>query len=493
MSQGAAAVRPADPRTPLLEVVAAAMAATWRRRKVIAVPLLVLPVVGLAIGMVAPRSYETRMTLLVQDAGRALPNIQDMAVGTNLKDRMEALRAILASRRVMLGVAQDIGLLPADADRPRQDAVVRSLAQAVNVQLIGTEVLEFTYRAPYPQGMSVVLNRVGQRFVEAVLAPGDSSTRDSVEFLKRQLDAASTQLTAAETALGDYRGRNVQQLPEQRGANVTRLAQVRDALNDHQVRLAGAESEFASLRSRLVQTDPMVGRLEQDIVAATSEVANLRSRYTPEHSSVQAAERRLRHLEEMRRDMLQAARAPAVGEDDLDRLWNMAATIPTGKPDGEQAPMLVSQVVLLQQARGKVEQLRAETENLRTTVAEIERRLASSGEVERRLRELERDLATKSDLVGELNKRYERARVTNDFSRYQAPDRVKVLDQPVDPTAPMRPITLLFTLAGIAGGLLLGTGLAAALEATDPTVRRAREMERISGVRVLARVPPLEA
>ncbi len=487
---------------PLVEVVHGALAAAWRRRRVILVPALALPIVGFGIGLVAPRTYEAKMSLIVQDIGRASPDLQDISVSTDLKNRIDSLKALLASKRVLLAVAGDMHFVGAGATDKERDLVVDKLARSVEVNLVGTDMLQFSYRASSPHGMSATLNRIAQRFMESVLAPEASGSTESVSFLKRQLDAAEGQLADAEDKVGEFKGRNVQQLPDQRGSAVARLATLRDQLADHESQLAGARGEFEGLRSRIAATDPVVGRLEQDIVSATSELANLKARYTESYSGVQAAERRLDHLEEMRRTVLARASDRAAGdaahkpgEPDqayMDKLWNMAATTPEGHgADGDGAPMLVSQVVALQAAKGKVDQLRAETENIRQAVATIERQLASSGQIERELRELERDLDTKTNLVAEMSKRYERAQVSSDLTRYQAPDRVKVVDPPSDPDVPLHPVTLLFTLAGIFGGLAFGIGLAVAMEIVDPAIRRTRDMARVAGAPVLARLGPL--
>ena len=255
------------------------------------------------------------------------------------------------------------------------------------------------------------------------------------------------------------------------------------------MQLAGAEAQLNSTKDRLVETDPVVGRLEQDIVSVRSDLALLRARYTEQHSSVQAAERKLSRLEEERAELVRAHEAPVPA--DANRMWNMAA-VATTKADGSQ-PLLVSQVVLLQAAQARVGQLTGEVTNLRATVRELRARVEASGEVERQLRDREREVQVTSELVAQLRKRFDMAQVTGDLSRFQAPHRIAIIDQPTEPTAPMRPMTLLFTLGGLVAGIAFGIGLAAIMEMMDTTVRTARLMQRLTGVPVLARVTPIQA
>ena len=304
----------------------------------------------------------------------------------------------------------------------------------------------------------------------------------------KQLQDATENLAKAEQALSDFKSANAQQLPDLRGANVQRLTQLNDTLSQREVELSGAEAQLASTVERMSQTDPVVGRLEQDIVAVRSELALLRSRYTEQHSAVLAAERKLQRLEEERNDLLKTVTAPAPG--DAHRVENMASAA-ASRADGSQ-PLLVSQAASLEAARARVDQLRSEIANLRSLVTELRARVESSGEVERTLRDKEREVTVASDLVAQLRRRFDMAKVTGDLSRFQAPQRIAVIDRPVDPTKPIQPVGVLFTVGGLFGGIFLGIGLATLMEMMDGTIRTARAMQKLAGVPVLARIAPLE-
>ena len=302
-------------KVPVLEIWHSLIAAVWRRRYVIALPIVLMPLIGGVIGHFMPRSFETRMSILIQEPSKLNPFLEDLSVKTNLKDRMDALRALLTSRYVMAGVADDLGLLKGDTSEAAQDRVVADLAGAVSVQLIGNEMVELRYRAGSPVGIDRVLMRIGERFMQRVAAPEDSSMRSSVTFLEAQLKSTTEKLGEAERALSEFKTVNAQQLPDLRSTNVQRLAQLRDSLSDHEIKLTGAESEFKTMRARLTQADPMIGRLEQDIIAVTAELAQLRARYTDQHSSVQTAMNRLERLTEERASLMRAeasARRPRI-------------------------------------------------------------------------------------------------------------------------------------------------------------------------------------
>ena len=481
------ATSPAAGPPPLAEVIHGLLAAAWRRRYVIALPILVLPIVGGSIGGFAPRSFEARMSVLIQDPAKFNPFMVDLTVTSNLRDRMEGLRALVTSRYVLAEVAKDLNMIPRDASERQQSEAVSHLAAGVSVQLVGQEMVELRYRAANPAGMDQVLTRIGERFIERVRGPEDSSLRSSTRFLEEQMRTATAELDEVETRLAGFKTEHAAQLPDLRATNIQRLASLREQLADREVKLAGAEGEVGAMRERLLATNPVLGRIEQDIVTTMGELALLRARYTEDHSKVQAAQFKLERLEDERLTLLEAARtAPSM---DPNRLWNLAAM---AEPRSERAqPLLISQVGAMAGVRDRVEQYRAEVANLRAGITEVEARIAGSGEVERQIRGLERDVAVKAELVTTLRRRYEMAQVTTDLAIQQAPERIKIIDRPFVPTAPTRPMQLIFTMLGLVAGIGLGLGMAVLMELFDSTFRRPRDVEKATGVTVLARIPPL--
>jgi capsular polysaccharide biosynthesis protein len=81
------------------------------------------------------------------------------------------------------------------------------------------------------------------------------------------------------------------------------------------------------------------------------------------------------------------------------------------------------------------------------------------------------------------------ARLTGSLGRYESPERIKVIDSPQEPTSPVTPGRMIFVLAGLVGGIILGAGLAVAFEVLDPKLRRRDDVETASGLPVIAFIP----
>ena len=65
------------------------LSAIWRHRYLIILPAMILPVIALIISFLAPRTWESHTTILVQESAKMNPFLEDLSVSTDLKDRID--------------------------------------------------------------------------------------------------------------------------------------------------------------------------------------------------------------------------------------------------------------------------------------------------------------------------------------------------------------------------------------------------------------------
>jgi hypothetical protein len=73
-----------------------------------------------------------------------------------------------------------------------------------------------------------------------------------------------------------------------------------------------------------------------------------------------------------------------------------------------------------------------------------------------------------------------------------APERIRIIDPPVDPETP-ETSRLLYVLFGVAASIVLGVGLAWAAEQADPSLRDRQQFAAVAGVPVVAHLPRFAA
>lgn len=473
-----------------IDAIVAVFAAGWRRRYLIVAPILLMPILGLFSGLLAPKKFEARTTLLVQEPAKLNPFLNDLAVATNVKERMPALSALLHSQHVLDKVLIDTGqIMPSTSPADRQELISR-LSSAISVKLTGSDLIEIKISGRRPDGLLQSLQAISGRFVERVVSPEQGAIVASQSFLEAQLSQRREVLERSEKEYAEFKVRHADKLPAIYSANVTRLGQLQQKLQEREMEFATAQAGFNDIRQRIAGANPVIGKLEDEIVKLTGELTTLRSRYTDEHSQVQGIERRLRRTQTERRSLLEAS--TALNDLDLDRLWNLAANVASGDETKQQTTLLMSQMQRLQDAQAKRVTLEKEVEELRRMINELQATIGAFAPIEKEQQSHERSIAAAREMFDSLLKRSEMARVTGALGRFEAPERIKIIDPPSEPLAPIGPSLIIFLIGGLLGGIFLGVGLGAFAELMDQRLREDKQFVAGLSVPVLGRLPRLE-
>ncbi len=467
------------------------LSAIWRHRYLIVFPVITLPIIAVIVCFIAPRNWQTHTTILVQESAKMNPFLEDLSVSTDLENRMTTLDTLLHSRHTLISVAQDLALIDDKSTDFQKDQLVRELSAALKVKLIGKDLVNLVYQADSPENIVDVLLAVRARFLEKLLAPEISAIDASESFLTTQLSLKTADLQKSELKLANFKQYNAEQLPQLYSANSNRFSQLSMLLEQRKIELSGAIAAKRTIRSRLAQVDPVMSEIEQNIVTTKSELAILRSRYTDQHSKVEAALRKLSQLEDERESQSRASYK--ITDVDLNRLWEVASSMQDGDLDKNQNLLLVSQLQELQLADSHVEKIREEINSIEKQRKTLKTSLAGTGEMERQLLELERDLKVKRDLYSDLLYRYEKAKITGALGRFEQPERIKIIDEPYQPSSPTNSPLSMFLLAGIIGGLFLGGGLALFAELADTSIRARYQLELITSTPIITRLPIIGA
>ncbi len=456
----------------------------WRNRYVIIIPVLTLPVLGLLIGIFTPKHYTSHTSMLVQETAKMNPFLEDLSVSVVINDRIDALKTLLHSRHILGTVAEEQGLINAETSAKEHDQIIAEISDALTVQMVGKDLIRIDYKSHNPEGMKEMLTAVSKQFVEQLLAPELSSMKDSSHFLTEHLKYRQEALQQAEAALIAFKNQHATELPELHLSNISRLTQLKQRLSERQAEIAGAIQSLGGIDQQLSKTNPVLGRIEEQIIRIREELSINRTRYTDQHSSIQNSLTTLKRLEEERQYILTHTEQ----ETDIGQLWSIASSTPINSNMNKQ-PLLVSQLENLQLTRSKVDGLSEEIKSLKQMVEKLEEQTSAYGENSSEFSRLERDLTIKRDLYDDLLLRYEKARITGSLGVFERDKRVKVIDRPFTPTTPINLPIYLFVISGLFGGILLGCSFSVILEFMDTSLRRRNRLEELTGVPVLSRIP----
>ncbi|EHJ9979099.1 chain-length determining protein [Vibrio parahaemolyticus] len=468
----------------LRENISVLLHGAWRRRYMIVIPMLVLPILGFGVSKLVPTTYVAHTSMLIQETAKMNPFLQDIAVSTMLKDRLSALSTLLKSRHVLYSVAKEQGLIDDDMGAKEQEFIIKDLASRLSVQQLGKDFIQIQLRSGKAQGMESMLTSVSNRFVEQLLAPERSSIKDSSHFLTIHINKRREELDKAEHAFAEYKNTYSHATPEMQAQSLTRLASLKQTLAEKEAELAGVTRSLGSLDQQLSKTNPVIGKIEEQIIEIRSELTLLRAKYTEAHSLVQGKLRELKRLEQ-ERTVLLSSKQPELNSN---QLWDIASNA-TVSSLGEAQPLLVSQLHQLQIMRSRFESLTEETISLQKMIQELESNAHRFGSTATEINRLARDVAVKREMYDDLVERYEMAQLTGSLGVFEENKRVKIIDAPFTPTIPSNLPSIVFIILGFIGGVGLGVGLATLLELADNSVRSRRALEKHLGVPVITTLP----
>ena len=369
----------------------------WRRRYVIAIPFLIMPIIGFAVGLVSPKTYTAHTSMLIQETSKLNPFLEDFAVSAMLKERLSALQTLLHSRHVLYKVAVDRGLIDEKSSKVEQDRAIYLLSSSLRMEMSGKDLIRIQYTASDPEVIEPILQTLSGYFIEQLLAPERSSMEDSSEFLMDLLADRKVELERSENALAAFKNKHAEQLPELHMGNVSRLAQLKNRLFEREAELAGALNSLGTIDQQLSKTNPVMAKLEEEIVTLQSNLTLLRARYTDGHSSVQGTLRRLTRLQTERNNAL----SNIDNQVNADQLITMAGAA-NSDTNGTQPRLLISQLDRLQSVRNKVSALTEEVKSLRQMIVEQTKQTSQLGELDKQLNILQRDLKVKNKLYEEF-------------------------------------------------------------------------------------------
>jgi len=465
------------------------LAAVWRRRYTIITPILVMPIIGGLVGYYTPKQYQTHTSFLVQETAKLNPFLEDFAVSTNIKERMAALNTLLHSRHILNSVAEELDLIAEPNNDEERENVISELSRSLSATLAGSDVVKITFKDENPENMSQILSVISKYFIDHLLAPEKSSVKASETFLKRQIQAKRVDLLGAEEKLAKYKNEHASQLPSLHGSNIVYLQGAHESLRDKKLELAGALAKLDSMKMSLSQTNPVIGKIEEQIVESQSQMTLLRAKYTDQHTKVLSLVSKISHLKDERARVMDEA--SKLKEVDISTLWNMANSVLTTQGEKQVHPLLLSQMQDFQVLNGHISQLKQEIVGLTKNIEAATKKVSAFGNRELALAKLERDLKVKRNLYEELLERHEMALITGALGQFESQDRIKIIDLPHKPTTSVNSPLWLFIVAGLVGGIGLGMGLSIILEQLDTTIRRSDLIEEMSDLPVLARIPNL--
>ena len=476
--------------------------------------LLVTPAIaGLFVALVVsarlPDVYESEM--LIQIVPQRVPSsMVQSTVPIKTEDRMESLGERVKSRAQLERLVTELDLYRVERTRMPMEDVVGRMRSAISVDLVrpgryappDSFYVRFTYGDP--QVAARVTARLGDVFVDQNAQERIEMADGTTNFLSSELAAAEARLRAHEKKVEAFTQSHAGRLPTQSGFNLQVMQQTQSQLaalvestardRDRKQMLERFYNE--ALAEPLPVPPAAVGStpadaasnaalpLEQQLEAAKALVTRLQQRLTPQHPDLRRAQQQVADL-----TALIAAQPKPVATAQAD-----AAPAPTGisQAELERRNQLRERKVEIDTLAKEIVHKERQQEQLRSLLADYQRRLEATPGVESEWLSLNRDYETLTANYKTLLQRREEAKMSGELERRQIGERFRIVDHARVPAAPVAPIRVQISGIGLGIGIALGLLVAAFLELRDATFRTENDVLDVIALPVLALVPFVE-
>jgi polysaccharide chain length determinant protein (PEP-CTERM system associated) len=455
-----------------------------RRRVTLVILFVVLALTGLVAGLVWPKNFASSTSILVQESNIIKPLMEGRAVTTGNADRAAIAREVIFSRKILEEIVDAGGWKQSNPSPLELERIIDSIKSRISVINLRENLLQITYKDSEAERAYNVARRLADLFIAESLAAKERESSDAYKFIDSQVEIYRDKLTDAEDKLKAYRGQNADARPGSEKDSSTRIGELRTQVENARMDLMEQRSKESALVAQLsgeteitaVQTRE--GQYRVRLAELQTQLDTLMLTYTDAHPDVIRVRHQMQDLQDqVRREQAQRAQRTASGT-------------PTPVDDSVQFNPLY------QELRSKLAEVRRNiaaeqsrmgaSESLLNSELDRGRRIADS---ENKLSELTRDYEVNRDIYQDLLKRRENARVSMNLDADHR-GLTFVIQEPAE--LPLRPSGLRFmhfSLAGIGAGVFLPAVLLFGLVRFDPRIRMASQIERLTGIPVLASVP----
>lgn len=448
-------------------------------------PLLIVPLIVFIISINVEKQYANHATILIEESALLNPYLDSLEFSLELSERIDSLKTLVLGRKSLTEIIKENNLIKNKKNNEEMQKIQKKLRNSISISMVGDELVYIHFKWNKRNEMEGILSSLVEKFIEKLLAPTKASLDTSKEFLKLQLKEIRKDLELAEDNLAYFKNKNRDSLPELLNLNQGSLRTLEQKKQEKKIELSGAKASFKILKEQLSKTNPIMGNIEEKIMKIKSEIEILRLRYTDKHSKLQLRLKKLELLENKKKELKEKMQN---AKTDIDSLWQIANTLPFGS-DKNDGALLLSQLIALEKANNEIMQLENQIKLLSEQINKITKRLSTSTEIDKELRQLERDYKVKQQLYDEMLERYEMSKVTGQLVKYEGPDKVKTIERAYSPTTPINNSVVMNSILGIFLGLLTSITITFVLVIGDLRVKDIDTIEKIANKKILTKIP----
>ncbi len=462
------------------------------------IPLLLVLAATAVYLVTAPRWYKST-TLVLVSPQRIPPEYVKATVTSSVAERLQSIAQEILSRTRLEQVINEYKLYPEKVKAVPMEVVVEAMRKDIQIDVPKGKEKEqnyfsISYMGKDPRLVAAVTGKLASLFIEENLKIREQQAVGTTEFLESELKANKEKLDRAQEEITAYKRRFINELPENREANLKVLEQLRIQSQKIQEAIKAAEDRKLLMQSQLASV-PHTGEasLGTETASGTSTTSgrppilvqlsrlkglleDLRARYTESHPDIQITKKKIAELEKILAET-PASGSKTTGRDPItDQYYQFQETRKT-------------QLAIVDK---EITRLKKEEERTQAMIAAYQARIENTPLRELALNNMVREFTNLNEAYQNLLKKNTEAQQAENLERRQKGEQFRIIDPARIPEKPFKPDVRKVLLIGLALGLGSGLGLVFIREQMDRSFRDAEDLETTLGLKVLANIPKIE-
>jgi polysaccharide chain length determinant protein (PEP-CTERM system associated) len=445
---------------------------------IILIPMMILPIVGVAATFFITPDFTSETTVLVEQ--QKVPDEYVKPVATqDLQSRIAFIEEQVLSRSSIQPIIEKYNLYANDHLSMDQRVTLMRDPKTLKVQPVQSAIARsgglpgFTiaFTANDPHTAQQVCAEITSLFTSVNLQSREANAAAQTDFLKEQLDGAKRNLDDLDNKVAAFQRQYAGSLPGEENNNMSMMSGLQAQLEATTQQIQSLEQNRSVGETLLAQMPvptaagpapvqtAQVQQMEMDTLL--KQKADLEARYSADYPDVKAVNRQ---IDDLRKEMARAA-APAPAA--------------TSSAPGPSRPEPANMVGLRAQLKGidtQIQAKRKQQDDLRAQLRSYEGRVSATPQIAAQYKELTRDYDTAQTFYNNLLAKMNDSQMTTDLEHRQEGETFSILDAPNLPTEPIFPKRIVFGAGGLGVGLVMGLMIVALVEYRDTALRSERDV-----------------
>ncbi|MHB8453973.1 MAG: GumC family protein [Acidiferrobacterales bacterium] len=515
-----------------------------RRRKGIAIVTGALFLASVLVAFLLPPVYRSTATILIQE--QEIPqNMIRSTITSYAWQRIQTISQQVMTRANLLDLVNKYNLYPDKRRSETNDEIVRRMQNDIRLEAINADVIDpqtgqprpatiafkLSYDGETPTIAQKVANELMTLYLNENLKTRAEQATGTYDFLSNQARKLKEHIADLEAKMAAFKEKNLNSLPDVQQLNMQLMDRSETDLLDTNNQIRSLEERKTFLEGQLAQIDPnspMTDSNGNRILDPVSQLKVLKTQYatalaeySPDYPDVVELRREIAGLEKqvgpvsgeqdqakeatrLRTELAAARKKYSDDYPDVVRLKNELAALETQmkqKPTTPEAaiaaekpenPAYITLNAQLEGVNADMQAMVKKREQLNAKVANYEKWLANTPQVEREYRDLARDYQNSQRQYESLKGKQMDAQVGQQMEKDSMGERFSPIDPPDLPQKPVKPNRLAIVILGLFLSVGGGLGYAAVAENIDKSVHDTRGIAAIIGAAPLSIIPYIE-